>query len=188
VFAAVKVPYAPAKQLIITEGKTSQTTCNVRPSLIRSDASVGPFYCSVDGRGTVFLPTITTKSLVFERAQDFRRQDYRTRDFAFALIVAHEWGHHVQHLLKIAMPSIRLELQADCLAGIWAYSAFHRSLLEQGDIEEGMRVANSVGDRPEIKPGDPRAHGTSKQRVMWFLRGYSRGRGEDCDTKTVPIK
>jgi hypothetical protein len=129
--------------------------------------------------------------LVFEGAPDYRLRDFRERDFAFSLIVAHEWAHHVQKLLGLYQknpptPTIRLELQADCLAGVWAFSAWERSLLEKGDIQEGLRIASYVGDLPGTPPGDPDAHGTPKQRMLWFMRGYVGGNGSSCDTGSVP--
>jgi hypothetical protein len=127
-----------------------------------------------------------TRMLVFDYAKDAALRDFRDRDFAFSFIVAHEWGHHVQKLLGLNnVPSIRLELQADCLAGVWAYSAWARALLERGDIEEGIRLANSIGDRPGVRRNDPSAHGTRVQRVMWFMRGYNSGKAGTCDTSDV---
>lgn len=181
--------FSAARQLIISGTAGARTRCG--GLVIRTTYSGGPFYCPADK--AVFLPTDTTKKLVFGRAADYRLRDYRERDFAFSFIVAHEWAHHVQALLGVfqvrpAIPTIRTELQADCLAGVWAYSAWARSLLETGDIQEGLRLASLVGDLPGTPPGDPTAHGTSKQRMDWFMRGYSKGVTSRCDTSSVPVK
>jgi predicted metalloprotease len=125
-------------------------------------------------------------------------------DFAQAYIVAHEIGHHVQNLLGVMADvdqerqedpgsanelSVRLELQADCLAGVWGHSAFTRGdLLEQGDMEEGLNAAAAVGDdRIQQQSGgrvdpDSFTHGTSEQRVKWFRAGFDGGDPTACDT------
>ncbi|HZA19775.1 MAG TPA: neutral zinc metallopeptidase, partial [Actinomycetota bacterium] len=124
-------------------------------------------------------------------------------DFAQAYVLAHEIGHHVQNLLGInqevrqqqeADPdsandlSIRLELQADCFAGVWAFTTYQRDLLESGDLDEGLAAAASVGDdRIQEQAGvdvDPETwtHGSAEQRVEWFRRGFEDGDPNDCDT------
>ncbi|MEO8382690.1 MAG: neutral zinc metallopeptidase [Acidobacteriota bacterium] len=156
-------------------------------------ASSGPFYCPQDGK--VYL------DLAFFDELD--RRFGAPGDFAQAYVVAHEMGHHVQNLLgtssraQDAMQrdernaneySVRLELQADCYAGIWAYSAAKRNVLETGDAEEGMGAASAVGDdRLQKMSGrgvnpDSFTHGSSAQRVEWFQRGLQSGRIRDCDT------
>jgi hypothetical protein len=124
-------------------------------------------------------------------------------DFAQAYVVSHEIGHHVQNQLGTSgrvhrAPrsqqegalglSVRLELQADCYAGIWAHSTGRRDLLEQGDIEEGLAAAAAVGDdrlqrqaRGTVNP-ESWTHGSSEQRGRWFRRGYETGKMESCDT------
>ena len=125
-------------------------------------------------------------------------------DFAQAYIVAHEIGHHVQNLLGVMEDvdlatqenpddanelSVRVELQADCLAGIWAHSAYAKGdLLESGDLEEGLAAAAAVGDdRLQQRAGqgvnpDSFTHGTSEQRVKWFRTGFDSGDPSACDT------
>ena len=125
-------------------------------------------------------------------------------DFAQAYVIAHEYGHHVQNLLGIMAEvqppsrpdpgeandlSVRLELQADCLAGVWAHSAYEENQLEEGDLEEGLTAAAAaVGDDriQERATGriDPESftHGTSEQRREWFLRGFEEGTIAACDT------
>ncbi len=126
-------------------------------------------------------------------------------DFARAYVVAHEVGHHVQNLLGIAEEvsarrqrasaaegnelSVRMELMADCLAGVWGYHAgAERDLLEAGDVEEGLRAAAAIGDdrmqrrtQGQVVP-ESFTHGSSEQRVTWFRRGLDRGDPDDCDT------
>ena len=156
-------------------------------------AAVGPFYCPVDER--VYLDL----SFFDELAQRFGAPG----DFAQAYVIAHELGHHVQHLLGIdqrvrqmqeSRPgaanqlSVALELQADCFAGVWGNSTSQRKLLQQGDIEEGLGAASSVGDdrlqaqsTGTIRP-DKFTHGTSAQRSQWFRRGLESGDPNSCDT------
>lgn len=155
-------------------------------------AATGPFYCPSDGK--VYL------DLAFFDELD--RRFGAPGDFAQAYVVAHEIGHHVQNLIGTsdrvheAMQSdrrnaneysVRLELQADCYAGIWASSAQQRNILETGDVEEGMGAASAVGDdRMQEMSGrgvnpDAFTHGSAAQRVEWFRRGLQSGRLRDCD-------
>ena len=139
-------------------------------------AGDGPFYCAVDGRGTIYLPLLGIESLVFPRGS------FRDRDFALSYVVAHEWAHHVQRLLGMfsrGWPSKRIELQADCLAGVWAYSVWYRNLLEPGDVEEAVALADLVGDPPGVPAGRD-AHGTGAQRKKAFLVGYRTGNPSKC--------
>jgi predicted metalloprotease len=124
-------------------------------------------------------------------------------DFAQAYVITHEIGHHVQKLLGIeekvrqAMESdpqrkndlsVRLELQADCFAGVWGHSTAERKILEDGDVDEGLKAAAAIGDdRLQKMSGravnpDSFTHGSSQQRVEWFRRGFSSGKISDCDT------
>lgn len=160
-----------------------------------ASSATGPFYCPADRR--VYL------DLGFFR--ELRDRFGAPGDFAQAYVLAHEIGHHVQHLLGIdgrvrqlqaSQPedanrlSVRLELQADCLAGVWAHSTYERGLLEPGDLEEGLRAAASVGDdRLQAAGGGPVSresftHGSAQQRTTWFRAGYDSGDADRCDTFT----
>jgi predicted metalloprotease len=165
----------------------TQTGCGA------GQAVTGPFYCPNDGKVYIDL------SFFDELDQRFGAPG----DFAQAYVVAHELGHHVQNLIgtssrvQDAMErdpnnandySVRLELQADCYAGVWAHSAAQRDLLEAGDVEEGLGAASSVGDdRLQKMSGrgvnpDSFTHGSSEQRMEWFQRGFKGGRLRDCET------
>jgi len=150
-----------------------------------ADASVGPFYCP--GDANVYI------DLSFYRDMDRKLQ--AGGDFAHAYVVAHEVGHHVQHLLGYSKRadtrhrsetenerSVRLELQADYFAGVWAYHGQQKfNFLEKGDIESGINAAYQIGDdrlqkkaRGYVVP-EKFTHGSSKQRVRWFTRGFDTG-------------
>ena len=157
--------------------------------------AMGPFYCPPDQ--TVYI------DLAFY--QDLKTRFKAPGDFAQAYVIAHEVGHHVQHLLGIADKvqaarrgaseaqanalSVRMELQADCLAGIWGYHADRaRNVLEAGDIEEALTAASAIGDdriqqrtRGYAVP-DSFTHGTAAQRVRWFKRGIESGDLRQCNT------
>jgi uncharacterized protein len=159
----------------------------------RASAATGPFYCPAD-------------RLVYLDLEFFR--ELRTRfgapgDFAQAYVIAHEFGHHVQNVLGISEDvrraqgenpgeanelSIRVELQADCLAGVWAHSAYNEQLLEPGDLEEGLAAAAAVGDDRIQEQATGRidreswTHGSSEQRRSWFLRGFDAGDADSCNT------
>jgi hypothetical protein len=156
-------------------------------------AEMGPFYCPADGR--VYI------DLGFYR--ELARRFGAPGDFAQAYVIAHEVGHHLQNALGIEERvrqmqrrrprernalSVRMELQADCLAGIWAHSTQQRDLLDRGDIEEGLNAAAAVGDDRIQKAATGRVspeswtHGSAAQRAEWFRRGLRSGRLEDCDT------
>jgi predicted metalloprotease len=149
-----------------------------------ASASVGPHYCPADEK--VYL------DLAFFK--DLRDRFGAPGDFAQAYVIAHEVGHHVQNVLGVMErvenreDSIRLELQADCLAGVWAYTAEQRKLLEPGDVQEGLAAAAAVGDdRIQQKTSgriDPESwtHGSSEQRMKWFTRGMRDGDPGACDT------
>ena len=156
-------------------------------------SATGPFYCPRDRR--MYLDLDFFRDL----AQRFRAPG----DFAQAYVIAHEYGHHVQTLTGVTQQvdeasredpdernalSVRVELQADCLAGVWAHSTFERGLLEQGDLEEGLTAAASVGDdriqsetTGRISP-ETFTHGTAEQRASWFERGFDQGDATACDT------
>lgn len=161
-----------------------------------AQSAMGPFYCPADQKVYVDLAFY----------EELRRRFGAPGDFAQAYVLAHEIGHHVQKVLGIeprvrqqqqSRPSqandlsVRMELQADCFAGIWAHSTAQRDLLESGDIEEGLAAAAAVGDdRIQSMSGrgvNPEAftHGSSRQRVRWFRRGLESGDPDVCDTFSV---
>jgi predicted metalloprotease len=159
------------------------------------DARMGPFYCPADKKVYIDLSFYDSLEQEFSAPGDFTQ----------AYVVAHEIGHHVQTLLGISEKvaarrgqpdyneySVRLELQADFLAGVWAHH--NRHYLEKGDIEEAMRAANQIGDdaiqsrtQGKISP-HAFTHGTSEQRMRWFGRGLESGRLEDSDTFKMPYQ
>jgi len=178
-------PYERTKLVLFENG--TQTGCGTASS------QTGPFYCPVDRK--VYL------DLGFFR--DLKSRFGAPGDFAQAYVIAHEFGHHVQNLTGImddvqreqqSHPdqanelSIRLELQADCLAGVWAHSAFEENLLEPGDIEEGLAAAAAVGDDRIQQQATGQidreswTHGSSEQRTTWFRKGFDSGRSGACDT------
>jgi predicted metalloprotease len=175
--------YQPAKLVLFRDA--IQSACGFAQS------ATGPFYCPGDDRVYIDLGFY----------QELRSRFGAPGDFAQAYVLAHEIGHHVQNLLgteakvrqgRNSRPdlanelSVRLELQADCYAGVWAHAA--RDSLEQGDVEEGLRAAAAVGDdRIQQMSGQavaPEAftHGSSAQRVQWFKAGMEAGRPDACDT------
>lgn len=179
------VEYQRAKLVLYRD--ITQTGCGT------GQAVSGPFYCPADGK--VYL------DLSFFDELDSRFG--APGDFAQAYVIAHEIGHHVQNLIGTSARvqeemerdprnanqySVRLELQADCYAGVWAHSAAQRNVLEAGDIEEGLGAASAVGDdRLQKMSGrgvnpDSFTHGSSEQRMEWFTRGYRGGRLRDCET------
>jgi hypothetical protein len=156
-------------------------------------SATGPFYCPPDGKVYLDLGFFDDLASRFGAAGEF----------AQAYVVAHEIGHHVQNLLGVADQvralqsrrpaernelSVRLELQADCFAGVWAHSTKQRELLERGDVEAALGAASAIGDDRLQKSAGARVspesftHGSSAQRVEWFRRGLEGGRPEDCDT------
>jgi predicted metalloprotease len=158
-----------------------------------AQSATGPFYCPGDERVYIDLGFYT------ELAQRFGAPG----DFAEAYVLAHEVGHHVQHIQgtnaavaeasrrqpsQANALSVRLELQADCYAGIWAARAAANGRLEQGDLEEGLGAAAAVGDdrlqRASTGAVQPESftHGTSEQRMTWFRRGFDNGNPASCDT------
>ena len=164
-----------------------QSGCGVAQS------AMGPFYCPNDERVYIDLGFY----------DELRRRFGAPGDFAQAYVLAHEVGHHVQHLigtdqrvrqLQERNPragnqlSVRLELQADCYAGVWAKSTEQRRLLEAGDVQEALGAAASVGDdriqsqeTGSIQP-ESFTHGSAEQRMQWFRRGFETGSPESCNT------
>lgn len=158
-----------------------------------AQASTGPFYCPADHKVYVDLSFF----------DELKQKLGGGGDFAQAYVLAHEIGHHVQNLLGVdqkmrqlqsARPSmanslsVRLELQADCFAGVWGHSTDQRKILEQGDIEEAINTAAAIGDdRLQRMAGravnpDSFTHGSSKDRVEWFQRGFKSGDVAACNT------
>lgn len=175
-------------KMVIYRGQI-RTGCGV------GSAEMGPFYCSADQ--TVYIDL----SFYDELAETF----HSPGDFAQAYVVAHEVGHHVQKLLgtsdQVAArrgrpdaneQSVRLELQADYYAGVWANHS--RQYLEKGDIEEAMRAANAIGDDAIQQKMQGRVvphaftHGTSEQRMRWFNKGLENGTLEGDDTFSMPYR
>jgi uncharacterized protein len=158
-----------------------------------AESASGPFYCPGDNKVYIDLSFY----------DDLQARFGAAGDFAQAYVIAHEIGHHVQNVLGIDRQtrraqqqrpdlanqlSVRLELQADCLAGVWGHSTAQRDLLEHGDIEEGLNAAAAIGDdRIQRMAGrgvhpEKFTHGSSAQRHEWFKRGLESGRLEACDT------
>ncbi len=178
--------YVPPK-LVLFRGATP-TACGT------GQAAMGPFYCPGDSKVYIDLA-------FFDELQNrFKAPG----DFAQAYVIAHEVGHHVQHLLGISDQvdnlrrrnpsqanalSVRMELQADCFAGLWAQRAnAARNILEGGDVEEALAAATAIGDDRLQKQSqgyvvpDAFTHGSSAQRVRWFKRGLDSGDLKQCDT------
>jgi len=162
-----------------------------------AQAAMGPFYCPRDQR--IYLDT----SFFREIEVRFHGCSGKACEFAEAYVIAHEIGHHVQKLLGIEAVvhrqqardpaernhlSVGLELQADCLAGVWGHSTEQRSIIDQADVQNGLRAAAAVGDdriqkmqQGHVSP-ESFTHGSSKERSTWFRRGLQSGRIADCDT------
>ncbi len=186
-FRAQGATYRPPT-LVLFEGRTD-TACGA------GNSATGPFYCPADQN-------------VYIDLSFFRLMQQRfnvSGEFAQAYVIAHEVGHHVQNLLGISSQvhnaqqqasetegnalSVRLELQADCLAGVWAYHANQKeAILESGDVETALAAATAIGDdalqkqsRGVVVP-DSFTHGSSAQRVRWFRRGIDSGDVQQCNT------
>ena len=179
------VPYEDAK-LVLFRNATPSGCGAARETM-------GPFYCPLDQK--VYL------DLAF--FDELQQRFGAPGDFAEAYVIAHELGHHVQHLLGIDQQvrraqeqdpsmanalSVRLELQADCYAGVWGHSTEQRKILQAGDIDEGLNAAAAVGDDRLQRETTGRVnaetftHGTSAQRSTWFKRGFDSGQLDSCDT------
>jgi uncharacterized protein len=168
--------YHPARMVLFT--RATKSACG------GASSAVGPHYCPPDQ--TVYLDLAFFKEL--------RDRFGASGDFAHAYVIAHEVGHHVQNELGIMNKvenredGIRLELQADCLAGVWAYTAEKRDLLDPGDTREALDAAAAVGDdriqqqtQGRVTP-ENWTHGSSEQRMKWFTRGMNKGDPAACDT------
>ena len=189
------------KQLFREQGlRYREPTLVLFSGMVRSacgfaQAAVGPFYCPADHKVYIDLSFY----------DDMKRKLGAPGDFAQAYVIAHEVGHHVQNLLGVSAKvqqlrsrmskadgnrlSVRVELQADCYAGVWANRADKaRQVLEQGDIDEALGAASAIGDdRLQRQAGgyvtpDSFTHGTSGQRVRWFTIGFKSGELQACDT------
>lgn len=178
-------PYQPPKLVLFRDAV--QSACGF------AEAATGPFYCPGDEKVYVDLSFF----------DELRRRFGAPGDFAQAYVLAHEIGHHVQNLLGVERQvrqiqrqnpsrqnelSVRMELQADCFAGVWANSTAQRGLLDAGDVEEALKAASAVGDdhiqqmtRGRVSP-ETFTHGSSEQRMEWFQRGMQSGNPQACDT------
>jgi uncharacterized protein len=178
--------YRPAKLVLFREAV--QSGCG------SAQSAMGPFYCPLDEKAYIDLGFY---------------EELRTRfgakggDFAQAYVLAHELGHHVQHVLGLDESvrraqqqrpdmqnplSVRMELQADCFAGVWGHATQQRDILEAGDLEDALNAASAIGDdRIQQRMGggvqpESFTHGSSEQRVQWFRRGFESGNPASCDT------
>lgn len=185
IFTQSGQPYSPAKLVLFRN--------NVSSGCGYAQAAMGPFYCPADRKVYIDLGFYS----------ELDRRFGAPGDFAQAYVLAHEVGHHVQTLLgtndqvrraqqrspEEANPlSVKLELQADCYAGVWAHSTARRDLLEPGDIEEGLAAAAAVGDdriqkqaTGDVQP-ESFTHGSSADRMTWFKTGFESGDPQRCDT------
>lgn len=181
----------PEPTLVLFRG-SSQSACG------SASAAMGPFYCPSDNQVYIDLSFY----------EDLQNKLNAPGDFAMAYVIAHEVGHHIQNLNGTAQKvsrlrqqlseaeynrySVKLELQADFLAGIWAHYTQKKNLLEAGDIEEAMTAANAIGDDRLQKQSqgyvvpDAFTHGTSEQRMYWFRKGYQTGDLSQGDTFNAP--
>ncbi len=185
IFTGSGLSYERAKLVLFTNATNS--ACGPASS------ATGPFYCP--GDRLVYLD--------LDFFQELHKRFGAPGDFAQAYVIAHEIGHHVQTLLGTSQAarkegqrdpdkanelSIRVELQADCYAGVWGYSAAKRGLLDAGDLEEALTAAAAIGDdRLQEQAGgtidqDTWTHGSSEQRQRWFKRGFDSGDPDSCDT------
>ena len=189
----VWVEKAPALGASYREAKLVLFRNAVRSGCGVAQSAMGPFYCPLDEKLYIDLGFY----------DELRRRFGAPGDFAQAYVLAHEIGHHVQKVTGTAgrvremqerRPelanelSVRMELQADCYAGVWGKSTDQRQLLEQGDVEEGLNAAAAVGDDriQEMSTGSIRpesfTHGSSEQRKRWFMRGFESGDPRSCNT------
>jgi len=178
-------PYEPPKLVLFRN--STQSGCGFAQS------AMGPFYCPLDQKIYIDLGFY----------DELKTRFGADGDFAQAYVLAHEFGHHIQHLAgtdarvrqaqgsdpgSANQLSIRMELQADCYAGIWANSTQKRNILSAGDVDEAMSAASAVGDdRIQQQSGqrvnvDAFTHGSAQQRMEWFGRGFQSGDLRSCDT------
>ena len=186
-FSASGQEYVKPKLKVFSD--STETACGT------GQTATGPFYCPGDQK--IYI------DLSFYRLM--QQRFHVSGEFAQAYVIAHEVGHHVQHLMGISDKvdnarrsasktqanalSVKLELQADCFAGVWAFHANRaRAILEQGDVETALKAANAIGDdalqrqaQGHVVP-DSFTHGTSEQRVRWFKTGLEKGQVDLCNT------
>ena len=158
----------------------------VRSACGMGQAAMGPFYCPNDQKLYIDLKFY----------EDLKTRFQAPGDFAQAYVIAHEVGHHVQNLTGTFQKmrqgdnrtSVRMELQADCYAGVWGHQAANANLLDPGDVDEALAAATAIGDdrlqkqtQGYVVP-ESFTHGSSQQRVRWFKAGMESGRPKDCDT------
>ncbi|QJE02933.1 metalloprotease [Massilia forsythiae] len=187
IFKSNGATYSPPRLVLFS--RRTQTACGTGQS------ATGPFYCPADRKVYIDLSFFQLMQQRFKVGGEFTQ----------AYVIAHEVGHHVQNLLGISgkvdsarrnlsetqanAMSVRLELQADCFAGVWAYHTNQaKQIIEQGDIQSALAAASAIGDdalqrqsQGEVVP-DSFTHGTSEQRVRWFTRGIQTGSVEQCNT------
>jgi uncharacterized protein len=161
---------------LVAFSNSVDTGCGQAPS------SVGPFYCPQDGNlyiDPTFYETMQTRLNA-------------PGDFAQAYVIAHEVGHHVQNLIgatRHSVPgetqnqtSVRVELQADCFAGVWGHTARSNLAIDDADLREALNAAHNIGDDALGAREEQYTHGTSAQRMTWFRRGFDSGDARQCDT------
>lgn len=186
IFNRAGMEYAPAT-LVLYSGATD-TACGY------GESATGPFYCPADNKVYIDLSFY----------HDMRTKLGGGGDFALGYVLAHEIGHHVQNQLGLSRRarqkmqgaskaernriSVQQELQADCLAGVWGHSVARQGMLEKGDLEKALNTANAIGDdrlqrqsMGRVVP-DSFTHGTSRERMYWFKRGFDSGDVAQCDT------
>ncbi len=183
VFSDSELTYSPST-LVLYRGGTQTSGCGYGQS------AAGPFYCPADSKTYLDLSFF----------DQMRSQLGAGGDFAQAYVIAHEVGHHVQNQLGVSSEvrqrqqanpdqandlSVRVELQADCFAGVWGWSALEEGLVEDGDLAEAMEAAEAIGD-DALQGGNANpesfTHGTSAQRQQWFMTGYESGDPNSCNT------
>jgi predicted metalloprotease len=163
----------------------------VRSACGMGQTAMGPFYCPNDQKLYIDLKFY----------QDLKQRFHAPGDFAQAYVIAHEVGHHVQNLTGTFQKmkqgdnrtSVRMELQADCYAGVWGHQAASANLLDPGDVDEALTAATAIGDdrlqqqtQGRVVP-ESFTHGSSAQRVRWFKTGMESGRPKDCDTFNASV-
>lgn len=169
-FAAADERYRSPSVTFTDRGETTKTDCELSgdPSEVKKASPA--FYCLLD------------EGIYLASGWMYEESYLAHGDFATAVVIAHEFAHHIQALLGLFEGSIkRVELQADCFAGTWAHDAEKQGLLEEGDIEEGTRISFASGDYDVTSPDH---HGTPDERTESFLRGFESGDPDDCAPKS----